>query len=163
MRRWSAFAGGLVLAALLVAPAAAAPSTIHATILEDFGRRASARPCVSTPDSVTCAGDGIVSTVGRVTTSATYDGTPTVIRVFTFADGSTVTVRETYADIVFPGNSRNAPGSEVSFGNPGFQTFTWVVTGSTGSFSGLQASGTGRVVQAGDTLTFTFQGTITGP
>jgi hypothetical protein len=152
----------MVLAGLLVAPAAAAPSTLRATIHEDFGRRASARPCVSTPTTVTCAGDGIVPTVGRVTTSATYDGTPDVIRIVTFADGSTVTLRETYTEPTFPGRSQDAPGALVSFGNPGFQTFTWVVTGSTGSFTGLQASGTGRLVFAGDTLTFTFVGTITG-
>jgi hypothetical protein len=164
MGRLAALGTALMLMAAFAGPALAAPSTVRAVIHEDFGKRASARPCTPIdPQGVTCAGDGIVATVGRVTSSADYVPDENVVRVITFADGSTVTVEETYSDPDFPGQSHDAPGSLQSYGNPLIQPFTWVVVGSTGAFAGATGSGTGTAVQAGDTLTFTFEGTVSTP
>jgi hypothetical protein len=160
----AAFAGSAMLALSIVGPVAAAPSTAKAVIHEDFGRRASARPCTQVTGGVECAGDGIVAGFGRVTSLAVYNATPVVTRVLTFADGSTITIEETYADPTFPGKSTDAPGSILhSFGNPYMQTSTWEIVGSTGGAAGTTGSGTGTVVASGDTLVFTFQGTTQLP
>lgn len=161
MGQFAALAGALVLLAAFAGPALAAPSTIRAVIHEDFGRRASARPCTPIlPVGATCAGDGVVATVGRVTSLADYVPGPTVTRTITFADGSTVSLLETYSDSTFPGNSANTPGSQVSFGNPSRATFTWVIVGATGGLAGATGGGTGTAVFAGDALTFRFEGTV---
>jgi len=164
MGRLVALGTALMLMAAFAGPALAAPRTVKAVIHEDFGRRASARPCTPLiPDGVTCAGDGVVATVGRVTSLADYPPGADVSRTLTFADGSTVTIVETYADARFPGNSSNAPGAEVSYGNPSMSTFTWVITGATGAFAGATGSGTGIATLAGDALTFRFEGSVSTP
>lgn len=165
MRRFVAVAGALVLLASIVGPVAAAASTVKAVIHEDFGRRASTRPCTPFTVGVECAGDGIVAGFGRVTSLAVYiNVSPVVVRVLTFADGSTITIEETYVDPTFPGNSTDAPGSLLhGFGNPYMQIFTWEIVGSTGGAAGTTGSGEGTLVASGDTLVFTFQGTIQLP
>ena len=106
MGRLVALGAALMLMAAFAGPALAAPRTVKAVIHEDFGRRASARPCTPLiPDGVTCAGDGVVATVGRVTSLADYPPDAHVTRTLTFADGSTVTIVETYADARFPKSS----------------------------------------------------------
>src|SRR5262245_37677875 len=160
MGRLAALAGALVLLAAFAGPALAAPATIKAVIHEDFGKRASARPCTDIPDGVTCAGDGNVATVGRVTSLADYTADPSVPRTLTFADGSMVSLLETYDESTFPGKSHEAPGTQVSYGNPSMTTFTWVIVGATGAFAGSTGSGTGTANFAGDGLTFRYEGTV---
>ena len=164
MRRSIALGAALMLLLAVAGPAVAATGPFKAVIHEDFGKRASARPCTPLiPDGVTCAGDGVVATVGRVTSLADYPPGGDVTRTLTFADGSTVTIVETYADASFPGNSSNAPGAEVSYGNPEMDTFTWRIVGATGAFAGATGSGTGTATLAGDALTFRFEGTVSVP
>jgi hypothetical protein len=163
MGRLVALGAALVLTAAFAGPALAARPGVHAVIHEDFGKRAVARPCTPIPDGVSCAGDGVVAGVGRVTSLADYTADPTVPRTLTFADGSTVSVLETYDDPTFPGNSTNAPGAQVSFGNPSTSTFTWQIVGATGAFAGASGGGTGTATFAGDALTFRFDGTVSAP
>jgi len=163
LRRLVALGAALALVVVFAGPALAAPSTVKAVIHEDFGKRASARPCTPIPDGVTCAGDGVVAGVGRVTSLADYTADPSVPRTLTFADGSTVSVLETYDDPSFPGKSQDAPGAQISYGNPYLQTFTWVITGATGAFTGASGGGTGTATFAGDALTFRFEGTVSVP
>ena len=156
-----------VLLALTVSVPVSAQTTIPAKafIKENFERAPSDEPCVFDPVLVTltCPGTGNAGRFGKLTSSAVYTAAG-VTRTITFlSDGATLTIAEVYDEVTFPGNSHDAPGQLVSFGNPFSLEGTWVVTGATGSLTG--ASGFGSVTQmgAGNTLNFWFSGSITLP
>ena len=154
------------LLALTVSVPVSAQTTIpaKAIIKENFERAASNEPCVFDPVLVTltCPGTGNAGRFGKLTSVAVYTET-SVTRTLTFRDGATLVVSEDYGDTTFPGNSHDAPGSIVSFGNPYSVQGTWEVIGATGSLTGASGSGTVTQMGAGNTLNFWFSGTITLP
>ena len=83
-------------------------------------------------------------------------------RTLTFAGGDTLVLEET-GTFCPPGNSGNAPGSLVSFGNPFTLSFTWSIASGTGQFAGASGSGTGTDRLAGDAGHARLTGTITLP
>ena len=111
----------------------------------------------------TCPGWGTVQGYGRVTSSIAFDflnGTTT--RTLTFGDGSTLVLAEEWDGPFFnPGNSHDAPGQLVSFGNPGFDSGVWEVIGGSGQFATASGSGRGQNVQAGDAIVLKFVGDLT--
>jgi len=170
MRRTRAllFAALAALLALSVAaPVSAVTFDVRAIVKENFERAPSDEPCVfdEVNETLTCPGTGTAGRFGRFTSSATYDGSDDVMRTITFGDGSSIVLHEVYEEVLFPGNSTNAPGALGSFGNPFAQDGTWtVVAGSgTGTLTGATGSGTVSLMGAGNTLQFWFTGTITTP
>ncbi len=148
----------------LVAAPVAAATTYQAVIHEDFGRRASSEPCTfDEPTEVfTCPGWGTVRGYGRVTSSVAFDFiNETTTRTLTFGDGSTLVLAEVWDGFFNPGNSHNAPGQMVSWGNPGFDSGVWEVIEGSGQFANASGSGTSQNVQAGDTVVLKFVGDIT--
>ena len=154
------------LFALTVAVPVSAATTIRAKaiIKENFERAPSNDPCVFDPVAVelTCPGTGNAGRFGQLTSSAVYSAAG-VIRTLTFPDGATLVLAETYDAPTFPGNSHNAPGGFVSFGNPFSQQGTWRIVGATGGLTGTEGSGTVIQMGAGNTLNFWFSGSITLP
>jgi hypothetical protein len=154
----------LVLLLMLTSVATATTITFSATLKENFGREASAQPCVldDQAQTITCFGFGSVASLGRVTQAIgvfDFSGeTPTFTRTWVFSDGSTLVTSEIFGEGSTPGNSQNgAPG----YGQPSFQTATWEVTGGTGRFANASGSGTSKFVAAGDTIVLTFSGSLT--
>ena len=155
------------LFALTVSVPVSAVTTIQAKaiIKENFERAPSDEPCVFDPVLVTltCPGTGNAGRFGKLTSVAVYTAT-SVTRTITFLrDGATLVISEDYGEATSPGNSFNAPGAMVSFGNPFTQEGTWEVTGSGGNLTGASGSGTVTQMGAGNTLNFWFSGTITLP
>ena len=159
----SLLVAGLVIG-LLALPAIAVQGSFRAVIHETFERRASAEPCAfeEATETLTCPGWGNVAGYGRVTSSVVFSATGTT-RTLTFKDGSTLVLAETWGTepTRFPGNSFNAPGALVSYGNPAFDAGTWTVIGGTGTFAGATGSGTVENVLAGDAITLRYVGEIT--
>jgi hypothetical protein len=159
----------LLLAALLAltvsAPVSAATFGVKAIVKENFERAPSNEPCVvdEVAGTLTCLGNGNAGRFGQLTSSAVYDGSAIVTRTLTFRDGSTIVLLEEYGDVMFPGNSREAPGGLKSFGNPFSQDGTWEVIGATGALAGTTGSGTVMSMGAGNTYQFWFTGTVTTP
>ena len=79
------------------------------------------------------------------------------IRTVTFADGSTLLIRESVVNVVSPGNS-SAAGAKA----PLFLEISQTILGGTGMFAGATGSGTGRVNVAANSV-ITAAGTITRP
>ena len=156
---------GLLLLTL-AAPALAATTTrFSAVIHEDFGRRASSQPCFPVGDDFACPGSGTVEGFGRVTSVILFpsDGPP-LVRTLTFGDGSTLVTNETpLSPTVLPGKAHLAPGAAVSYGNPSFDHYAWVIVGGTGRFTGATGSGEWVNVLAGDTIVLKFSGSLTLP
>lgn len=148
------------LLAGLVLPATVAAATtfeLEGHFKESFGRPASAEPCDLTPPF---CGEGTVRGLGRATTLSFLDGTKTITLE---SDGSTLVMHETLISDATPGGSGDAPGSEVSFGNPFFVVVAWVADPelSTGIFAGATGSGTSTVVLAGDAIVVDTSGVLT--
>jgi hypothetical protein len=164
LRRFVAFGVAMLLLGALAGPALAATGSFRAVIHEDFGRRASARPCVVVAAGLRCAGDGPVQGYGTATSQAIYTaGGLTGVRTLTFADGSTLELAETHTPNAFPGDSHESSGRPARIGRPNRDTFTWIVTGGSGAFAGATGSGSGASVLAGDQLTFWFTGAVSVP
>lgn len=60
----------------------------------------------------------------------------------------------------FPGKSQDAPSALVSYGNPAFDHFDWVIVDGTGMFEGATGNGEWVNVLAGDTIVIKFTGTL---
>ena len=167
MRRSSALVLLSLLALTLAAPVSAATTiSVKAFVKENFQRAPSDEPCVfvEEPLSLTCFGRGNAGRFGPITSVVVFTQT-SVTRTITLRDGSKITLAEDYPESEFstPGNSANAPGSLVSFGNPAFQGGTWEVIGATGNLTGATGSGTISQLLAGNTIQIWFEGTITLP
>jgi hypothetical protein len=171
MRKFLLIVSGVLCAGLLAvvaAPASASTtSRFQATFQRHFGAGVTPLPC----DTDIC-GTGTVAGYGEATNSTTVTsftripGTDcsavTATATITLSDGSTLTY-EASATRCPVGNSRNAPGSAVSYGNPISATGTFTITDGTGVFAG--ASGTGTFIDyfAGDVEVVELSGTITLP
>jgi hypothetical protein len=72
-------------------------------------------------------------------------------------------MHETLVLFETPGTSADAPGSEVSFGNPFYLVVSWEADPnlSTGIFEGATGSGTTSVISGGDAIIVTTVGTLT--
>jgi len=164
LRRFVALAATMLLLAVFAGPVLGATGSFRAVIHEDFGRRAAARTCVVVAAGLRCDGDGPVQGYGTASSQAIYTaGGLTGVRTLTFADGSTLDLAETHTANAFPGDSHTVPGTPGRIGRPNRDTFTWIVTGGTGSFAGATGSGTGASVLAGDELNFWFTGSVSVP
>jgi hypothetical protein len=161
MRRISALVLLSLLAMTIAAPVSAVTTIpVSALIKENFERAPSNEPCVlvEEPFSFTCFGRGNAGRFGPITSVVVFTETATT-RTITLRDGSTVTLSEVYPESEFftPGNSANAPGAFVSFGNPLFGAGTWTV------MAGATGSGTIKQLLAGNTIQIWFDGTLTLP
>ncbi len=157
---------GLLVSLTMPVAAASSHISFKAVIHEDFGRRASAEPCIEVGADLTCPGTGTVQGYGRVTSSILFpgDGISPLERTLTFGDGSTLVTNEIgLSDTRFPGKAFDAPGAAVSYGNPAFDHFAWVIVGGTGRFDGARGSGEWVNVLAGDTIVLKFEGTLLLP
>ena len=155
----------LLLALTVSVPVSAATTfAAKAIIRENYERAPSNEPCVfdEVSEALTCPGVGNAGRFGQLTSVAVWTDAG-VTRTLTFEDGATLVIFEEYPEATFPGNSTNAPGAMVSFGNPFSVEGTWDIIGATGSLSG--ATGSGDVIQmgAGNTLNFWYSGSITLP
>ena len=148
----------LALLAGLVAPTMASTTSVFVgTFRETFGRGSAP----SGVGSVTGIGQG---TESFVITSITPDGSCTVEvaeAVLSFEAGDIYA--EAVVRICSPGGSSGTPGSQVSWGNPGGWTGTFVITGGTGAFVGATGSGISSGQLAGDVIVLRFNGTLTLP
>ncbi len=167
MRRIGAlFCAALVTVALAAPVSAATTIQVKALIKEDFANASSNVPCEvdEVAETVSCFGRGNAGRFGQLTSVVVFSETGTT-RTVTFGDGSTLVLAEEYSfeGFMTPGNSTNAPGQLVSFGNPAFQSGTFEVIGATGSLAGATGSGTISQVLAGNTIQIFFSGTITLP
>lgn len=165
MKRLASLISGGLLFLSITSPMLAAPSpdSFRAVIHENFGGRASAEPCVEVGSDLACPGTGTVQGYGPVTSSILFpsDGISPLERTLTFQDGSTLVTNETQlSDTRFPGKSQDAPGAAVSYGNPAFDHFAWVIVDGTGMFEGASGSGEWVNVLAGDTIVIKFAGTL---
>jgi len=155
---------GLLLTLSSLPVAAQTTITFRSIVHETFERRASAEPCVfdEVAETFTCPGTGTVQGFGQVTSSIVFSPTAPPVRTLTFADGSTLVLAEDeFISFRTPGSSHDAPGAQVSFGNPFFFEVTWVVVGGTGLFAGASGSGTQIVQGAGDVTNIKMIGTLT--
>ena len=163
-RAISLFAALSLLVVLGAVPVAAQTIiTFRSIVHETFERRASAEPCIfdEVAETFTCPGTGTVQGYGQVASSIVFTE-DSAIRTLTFSDGSTLLIAEDeFISFETPGNSREAPGAMVSFGNPSFFQVTWVVVGGTGIFEGATGEGTQIVQVAGDVANIKMIGTIT--
>ncbi len=160
---------GIVMAVGLLLSLGALPAAAQTTITfrsilhETFERRASAEPCIQDEEAgtFTCPGSGTVQGFGQVSSSIVFTE-DSAIRTLTFSDGSTLLLAEDeFISFDTPGGSSEAPGAQVSFGNPFFFRVTWVVVGGTGMFEDATGSGTQVVQAAGDVLNIKMIGTVT--
>jgi len=156
---------GLLLTLSALPVAAQTTITFRSIVHETFERRASAEPCVidESAGTATCPGTGVVQGFGQVESSIVFffSGAPPE-RTLTFADGSTLVLAEDmFISFRTPGNSAEAPGGEVSFGNPFFFEISWIVVGGTGIFAGASGSGMQIVQAAGDNTNIKMIGTLT--
>jgi hypothetical protein len=151
----------LLATAMLLAfatPAVAATTfELDGHFKESFGRPANAEPCDLEPPF---CGEGTVRGLGKATTLFYPGGTKTITLE---SDGSTLVMLEEFVLFVTPGASTDAPGSEVSFGNPYYLEVTWVAdpVQSTGIFAGATGSGVTTVISGGDAIIVTTTGTLT--
>lgn len=169
--------GFILLCASLAAVAvtaganAATTQTFQAVFKEDY-LKSGPRPC-SDNVSPGCFGGGQIVGFGKATESFEFGGsseepegpcsTTFGDTTITLADGSGSFVsHEVYVDCN-PGNSHEAPGHLVSYGNPILSTATWEIVeeSGTGIFEGASGGGTLGFVFAGASLVLTYEGTIT--
>jgi hypothetical protein len=83
------------------------------------------------------------------------------VRTLTFDDGSTIVMHETSSNFQRPGNSGNAPGQLVGYGNPFTLDLTDTIVGGTGRFEGASGTASGQVKVAGGTAIINLAGTVT--
>ena len=171
MRKFLIIISAVLCAGALAATAAPASasttSTFQATFQRHFGASVAPLPC----DADIC-GTGTVAGYGAATESVTitsYRRIPgtdcfeaTATATITLSDGSTLTY-EASATRCPVGNSGEAPGSDVSYGNPWSAIGTFTITGGSGVFAGASGSGTVIDYFAGDVEVAELTGTITLP
>jgi hypothetical protein len=156
------------LLAVVAAPASASTtSTFQATFQRHFGAGVAPLPCdVDICSTGTVAGYGEATVRTTITSITRIPGTDctyfTATSTITLTDGSTLTY-EASATRCPVGNSHEAPGSLVSYGNPWSATGTFTITGGTGVFAGASGSGTFIDYFAGDVEVAVLSGTITLP
>jgi hypothetical protein len=155
--------------AVMAAPASASTtSTLEATFQHHFGAGVAPPPCPAGYfcETGTVAGYGEATDRVRVTDITPVPGTEcfdfTTMGTITLADGSTLTYEGTGTRCPI-GNSHDAPGAYVSYGNPYNITGAFTITGGTGVFAGASGSGTVIDYFAGDVEVTVFTGTITLP
>ncbi len=160
------FCAGLL--AVVAAPASASTSTFEATFQHHYGAGVAPPPCPTGDfcETGTVAGYGDATDRSTITSVTPIVGTEcvdfTVTGTITLADGSTLTYEGSGTRCPV-GNSHDAPGSQVSYGNPYSITGAFTITGGTGVFAGASGSGTVIDYFAGDVEVTVFTGTITLP
>jgi len=171
MRKFLFIATSVVCAAVLAvvaAPASASTtSTFEATFQHHFGAGVASLPCsTNICETGTVAGYGEATNEITITSYKRIDDTDcfntTATGTITLADGSTLTYDASGTRCTI-GNSHEAPGSLVSYGNPWSALGTFTITGGTGVFA--SASGSGALLDyfAGDVEVTVLKGTITLP
>jgi len=159
-RRYLGMALAAPLALALAGPVAADTVSFEAVFRESFGRGNAA-------SGVGHVGGALVTEVftfgGEVRTGDPRCPARTIgTTVFTWPDGSTVTVDERWL-ICFPGFSREAPGSAVSYGNPEHSTGTFEIVDGSGVFRDIAGGGTITAKFAGDIIVIHYSGSATLP
>ena len=157
-----------VLAASLVAavPAGAVTTAPYqATFIEPYGGPVESP--FSCPPGTSC-GSATISGLGHAAGNLIVFnacGLGCHLRTITFADGSTLVIREVpVGGFSSPGNSGSSGYIGFGFpGNPQFQEITQEIVGGAGRFAGASGSGAGRVKVAGGTAIIKTSGTITLP
>lgn len=148
--------------ALGAAGMAGASTTVswRATFPETFGGP-NHSPFVCAPG--TSCGSGQVTGLGQAQDVIAFDacGPGCSVRTLTFADGSTLVLHESFSNFQTPGNSGNAPGQMVGYGNPFTLDLTDTIVGGTGRFAGASGTASGQVKVAGGTAIISLQGTVT--
>ena len=161
----------IAVAALAAALAAAVPASAdttnayQATFIEPYGGP-NQSPFSCQPG--TSCGSANISGLGHaVATVIVFNacGPGCHLRTVTYADGSTLVMREVpLGGFSSPGNSGSHGYIGFGFpGNPQFQDITQEIVGGTGSFAGASGSGAGTVKVAGGTAIIRTSGTITLP
>ena len=157
---------GLLAVAFIVALAgaglASASTTVawKATFPETFGGP-NHSPFSCAPG--TSCGSGEVTGLGQAQDVIAFDacGPNCSVRTLTFADGSTIVLHESFSNFRTPGNSGDAPGQAVGYGNPFMLDLTDTIVGGTGRFVHASGSASGQVKVAGGTAIITLSGTVT--
>jgi hypothetical protein len=149
----------------IAAPASASATTnFSATFQLHYRHGVAPVPCsVDFCFSGIVAGYGEATLSGTVTSSSPILGTScasaTYEATIELAESSTLALEA--SGVVCPvGNSGNAPGSPVSYGNPISLTGTFTIPGGTGVFAGASGSGTFIDYFAGDVQVANLSGTI---
>ncbi len=172
MKKLLLTASGVLCAGLLAvvaAPASASTtSSFQATFQRHFGAGVAPPPCPTgyRCETGTVAGYGDATHQFQLTSVTPIPGSEcidfTVTGTITLADDSTLTYEGSGTRCPV-GNSHDAPGSQVSYGNPYSITGAFTITGGTGVFAGASGSGTVIDYFAGDVEVTVFTGTITLP
>lgn len=163
MKRYILIATAAISAAAFAASAASAQTApLNATYTDHFVPPHGNSRC---PDDDFACGSGMATGLGPFTTEKGFDeDCSCVARHFTFSDGSTLDLIETFVSHTGPGNSGpNSHESPTAEGNPGLWAWTWTVDAGTGTFAGATGSGTDDYLSAGLIASGTIDGTITMP
>jgi hypothetical protein len=154
-------------ASLVVAVPASADTTTpyQATFIEPYGGP-NESPFSCLP--VTSCGSANISGFGHAPDNVIVFnacGLGCHVRTVTFADGSTLLIREeAQGPFTSPGDSGTNGYIGFGFpGNPQFQEITQTILGGTGPFAGASGSGSGTVKVAGGVAIIKTSGTITLP
>jgi hypothetical protein len=150
------------LVALATAGLAGASTTVafQATFPEQFGGP-NHSPFSCAPG--TSCGSGQVTGLGQAQNVIVFGacGPNCSVRTLTFSDGSTIVLHESFSNFQTPGNSGNAPGQLVGYGNPFTLDLSDTIVGGTGRFAGASGTASGQVTQAGGTAIIKLSGTVT--
>jgi hypothetical protein len=149
--------------ALVSVGVAGASTTVawQATFPEQFGGP-NHSPFVCAPG--TSCGSGEVTGLGQVQDVIVFGGGcggACDVRTLTFTDGSTLVLQESGSNFRTPGNSANAPGQQVSYGNPGSSDLSDTIVGGTGRFAAASGTASGHVMVVGGTAIISLSGTVT--
>jgi hypothetical protein len=171
MKKLLLTASGVLCAGLLAvvaAPASASTtSSFQATFQRHFGAGVAPLPCdADICGTGTVAGYGAATETVYITSYRRILGTDcfeaTATATITLSDGSTLTYQASATRCPI-GNSGDAPGSAVSYGNPWSAIGTFTITGGTGVFADASGGGTALDYFAGDVEVAELSGTITLP
>jgi hypothetical protein len=160
---------GGVLAVLPTPASASTTSTFQATFQSHFGAGVAPLPCEPhyMCSTGTVAGYGAATGKSRITSYTPIPDTDcfsfNTSATITLTDGSGTLALDTSGIRCRVGNSGEAPGSAVSYGNPWSATGIFTITGGTGVFEGASGSGTFLSYFAGDVQIIELSGTITLP
>jgi hypothetical protein len=163
----SAFALAALAASLVGAGPARAATTMpyQATFVEPYG--GPVQSPFSCPPGTSC-GSANVSGLGHVQYQLIIFndcGLGCHLRTLTFADGSTLVIREVQLGSFSPPGNSGAHGY-IGFGlsgNPQFLEITQTILGGAGRLAGASGSGTGMVKVAGGVAIIKASGSITLP
>jgi hypothetical protein len=157
----------VVGASLVAAVPAGAVSTVpyQATFVEPYG--GPVQSPFSCPPGTSC-GSANISGLGHAADNVIVFnacGLGCHLRTVTFADGSTLLIREVpVGGFTSPGNAGSNGYIGFGFpGNPQFQDITQEILGGTGRFAGASGSGAGTVKVAGGAAIIKTSGTLTLP